>query len=229
MITNRRTHRILLTGILSLLVLTHTVAAPESYTIDPAHSSITFSVRHLGVSSVKGRFTEFSGLLFYDEADVTQSSASVVIKAASINTDNPQRDEHLRGADFFDVDKFPEIRFRTTAIRKSGDQLIAVGFLIMHGNSKEIEIPFEILGKTADPWGKVRLGIEGQTTINRQDFGISYSKVLDNGSLVIGNDVKIELAIEATRNEPAAPTPKPAKEAKPAEANEKLPSEKSDN
>ncbi|AXA37108.1 Protein yceI precursor [Candidatus Sumerlaea chitinivorans] len=224
-----KTRSILLTSLLSFAVLSTAIAAPESYTIDPVHSSITFSVRHLGVSSVKGRFTEFSGSIFYDEADVTQSSASVVIKAASINTDNPQRDEHLRGADFFDVEKYPEIRFRTTAIRKDGDKLTAVGFLVMHGNTKEIEIPFEIVGKTTDPWGKVRLGFEGHTTINRQDFGISYSKMLDNGSLVIGNDVKIELAIEATRNEPAGPPAKPAKEAKPAEANEKLTSEKSDN
>ncbi|MGB9691362.1 MAG: YceI family protein [Candidatus Sumerlaeaceae bacterium] len=188
------------------------------YVIDPAHSSIEFNVRHLGVSNVKGRFTKYSGSIWYNPSDVTQSSASVVIDAASIDTAEPKRDEHLRSADFFDVAKYPEIRFRTTNVSQQGDKYAVKGYLVMHGVSKEIEIEATLLGVAKDPWGNERIGVEGRTILNRQDFGISYSKVLDNGALLVGNDVKIELNIEAVRKQPTN-TPAPAvKEAKPAEA-----------
>ncbi len=192
--------------------------AQVEYAIDPAHSSIEFSVRHLGLSNVKGKFTKFEGTIWYNESDIAQSSATVVIQAASIDTAEPKRDEHLRGADFFEVEKYPEIRFRTTGIEPKGDKYVVRGFLVMHGATKEIEIEATPPAKVVDPWGNERMGFEGRTTINRQDFGISYSKVLDNGALVIGNDVKIELNIEALRKKEASPQAKPAKEAKAEEA-----------
>jgi len=174
-------------------------AAPGEFTIDPAHSSIEFSVRHLGVSNVKGKFTRFRGTIYYNDADVSQSSATVTIEAASIDTAEPKRDEHLRSADFFEVEKYPDIRFRTTSVVKTGENYKVTGFLVMHGASKEIEIEASLNGIVRDPWGNERLGFEGQTVINRQDFGINYSKVLDNGALIVGNEVKVELNIEAVR------------------------------
>lgn len=198
------------------------------YTIDTAHSGIEFSVRHLSVSNVKGRFTKFSGSIWYNPSDVTQSSATVVIDAASIDTAEPKRDEHLRSAEFFDVAKFPEIRFRTTQIIPQGDKYVVKGFLVMHGITKEIEIEAHLTGVVKDPWGNERLGVEGRTTINRQDFGISYNKVLDNGALIIGNDVKIELNIEAIRKQESQAAGAAPKEAKPAEATPGANSQKKD-
>lgn len=196
------------TAVAAVAWLCHCLApAQTEYSIDPTHSSIEFSVRHLGINNVKGKFTKFSGTIWYNEADVTQSSASVTIDAASIDTAEPKRDEHLRGADFFDVAKYPEIRFRTTEIRPVGDKLAVKGYLVLHGTTKEIELEVTLLGKISDPWGNERLGFEGRTVINRQDFGINYSKLLDNGALVIGNDVKVELNIEAIRKTEGRGTP----------------------
>jgi polyisoprenoid-binding protein YceI len=173
--------------------------AADEYVIDPAHSSIAFSVRHMGLSSVRGTFHDFTGSIFANEADVTQSTVGVTIKTASIDTDNAKRDEHLRSADFFEAEKYPEISFRTSKIVKDGEKLTAVGTLVMHGTTRVVEIPFEVVGRQEDPSGKVRVGIEGKTTINRQDFGINFGKVLDNGALMVGNDVKVELNIEAIK------------------------------
>jgi polyisoprenoid-binding protein YceI len=208
-----------LASVTTLCLLGNILSAQAvEYTIDPSHSGIEFSVRHLGVSNVKGKFTKFSGSIWYNESDIAQSSATVTIDAASIDTAEPKRDEHLRSADFFDVAKYPDIRFRSTSITPQGDKYLVKGYLTMHGATKEIEIEAMLTGKVQDPWGNERLGVEGKTTINRQDFGIYYSKVLDNGALVVGNDVKVELNIEAIRKKEAAPNTKPVKEAKPAEA-----------
>lgn len=207
----------ILTSIAAVGLLGTTVAAqPVEYEIDPAHSSVEFSVRHLGVSNVKGKFTKFSGTIWYNESDVTQSSATVTVDAASIDTAEPKRDEHLRSADFFDVAKFPDIRFRSMGITSVGDKYVVKGYLTMHGATKEIAIEANLVGKVRDAWGNERLGVEGRTTLNRQDFGINYNKVLDNGALIIGNDVKVELNIEAIRKKTPESAVTPAKEAKPA-------------
>src|SRR6476620_8470277 len=141
----------------------------DSYSIDAAHSSIVFSIRHLAISNVRGRFTDFSGTLVYDEQDINKSSVEMTIKAASINTDVKQRDDHLRSADFFDVAKYADITFKSARIEKRGEAYVAVGMLTMHGVSKEVAIVFKIGGKTKDMVGEVHLGAEGALTINRQD------------------------------------------------------------
>lgn len=221
----------LITSIAALFVIGSPIAAqPIEYEIDPAHSSVEFSVRHLGVSNVKGKFTKFSGTIWYNESDVTQSSVTVTMDASSIDTAEPKRDEHLRSADFFDVAKFPDIRFRSVGITSLGDKYVVKGYLTMHGTTKEVAIEATLVGKVQDPWGNERIGVEGRTTLNRQDFGINYNKVLDNGALIIGNDVKVELNIEAIRKKTTVAAGTPAKEAKPTEEGEnKAQKEKSEN
>ena len=171
----------------------------DSYSIDTAHSSIVFSIRHMAISNVKGRFTDFSGTLVYDEQDISKSSVELTIKAASINTDVKQRDDHLRSADFFDVAKYADITFKSTRIEKKGEAYAAIGMLTMHGVSKEVSIAFKIGGKTKDMAEAIHLGAEGTLTIKRQDYDISWNKTLDNGELLVGNDVQIELNIEAVK------------------------------
>jgi polyisoprenoid-binding protein YceI len=191
--------RIFLALLMGLFLVSGSFAA-DSFTIDPVHSNIGFSVRHMAVSNVKGRFTEFTGTIVYDAADMTKSSVDVVIRTASVNTDNVNRDNDLKGSNYLDATKFPEVTFKSTRIEKRGEGFVAVGSLAIHGVSKEISIPFSILGKTRDARGKVRLGAEGGVTIDRRDFGITISRALDGGGLVVGNEVKIELEVEAGSN-----------------------------
>lgn len=186
-------------ALLLSLFLVNAVFSADKYALDPVHSSIGFSIRHLVINSVKGKFTEFTGTLLYDEGDITKSSVNVTIKAASINTGTPNRDKDLRSANFLDAEKFPELTFQSQRIEKRGDGYVAVGTLTMHGVSKEISLPFTITGKIKDPWGGTRMGIEAGITLDRRDYGMNYGKTLDGGGLVVGNDVKIEIAAEAVK------------------------------
>ncbi|MDQ7053998.1 MAG: YceI family protein [candidate division KSB1 bacterium] len=188
-----------LTVVILGLLLVGTALSADRYQIDPVHSSIAFSVRHMVINKVKGNFKEFTGTILYDEKDISKSSVSVTIQAASIDTDNSKRDDHLRSADFFDVQKYPTITFKSKRIVKEGDGYVAIGDLTMHGVTREVRIPFQILGKVVDPWGNTRIGVEASLILNRHDFGISWSKTLDNGGLVVGNEVMIELNIEAIK------------------------------
>jgi polyisoprenoid-binding protein YceI len=188
--------QLILAGVASLLVAAAAQGA-DRYQIDPAHTQIGFSVRHLVISNVQGKFNEFSGTILYDAQDITKSSVSITIKAASIDTGVEQRDNHLRSADFFDAAKYPEITFQSTRLEKQGEGLVAVGILTMHGVAKEVVVPFSLTGPIKDPWGKQRVGVEASLTISRQDWGLSYSKAMDSGGLIIGNDVKIALNVEA--------------------------------
>lgn len=186
-------------ALLLSLFLVNAVFSADKYALDPVHSSIGFSIRHLVINSVKGKFTEFTGTLLYDEGDITKSSVNVTIKAASIDTGTPNRDKDLRSANFLDAEKFPELTFQSQRIEKRGDGYVAVGTLTMHGVSKEISLPFTITGKIKDPWGGTRMGIEAGITLDRRDYGMNYGKTLDGGGLVVGNDVKIEIAAEAVK------------------------------
>jgi polyisoprenoid-binding protein YceI len=174
------------------------VYAAETYEIDNSHSQIGFSVKHLTVANVKGDFKTYSGTIIYDDKDINKSSVNVVIESKSIDTANVKRDEHLRGKDFFEVEKFPQVTFASKRIQKRGKAFIAVGDLTMHGITKEVEIPFTLSGPVADPWqGNKHLGIEGGLTIDRQEWGVSWNDKLDKGGLVVGNDVRINLEVEA--------------------------------
>ena len=171
--------------------------AAEQYAIDASHSTIGFSVPHMMISRVHGAFNEVDGTIAYDEADPANSAVSVTIKAASIDTRHDKRDAHLRNEDFFDVEKFPEITFQSTRIERDGEGYAAVGHLTLHGVTKEVRLPFRVLGTIQDPRGKTRLGIEAETVLNRRDYGILWNKAMDNGGGVIGDEVKVLLTLEA--------------------------------
>ncbi len=171
-----------------------------NYAIDPAHSTIGFAVRHLVINEIPGRFRDFNGMIQYNPARIGDSAVTFTAKAASVDTAVEARDKHLRTADFFDVEKYPEISFKSSRIEKSGaDSFLAHGDFTMHGVTKTIAIPFKLHGTVTDPWGKTRLGVEAALTLNRQDYGITWGGKLDNGGLVIGNDVKISLLLEAVK------------------------------
>ncbi|HEX8185308.1 MAG TPA: YceI family protein, partial [Blastocatellia bacterium] len=139
----------------------------------------------------------------YDPENITSSSVTFNAKAASIDTGVEQRDKHLRSADFFDASRFPDITFKSTRVEKRGkDEFVAYGDFTLRGVTKQVAIPFKLYGTIKDPWGKQRLGVEAGLTINRQDYGVSWSQSLDNGALVVGNDVKITLLVEAVQQEP---------------------------
>jgi len=183
----------------AVVLLAGSAFAADSYTFDLAHSSIGFSVRHLGLSKVRGNFTDFSGTINYDPQDITKSSVTVTIKTASINTDNENRDNHLRSGDFFMADSFPEITFVSDKIVKQADGFVAQGTLTMKGVAKKIDLPFTVAGPITGMGGEQRMAVESGMTLNRQDYGVSWSKTLDAGGLVVGNDVEVSLEIEAVK------------------------------
>ena len=172
-------------------------ANAETYQVDPAHSTVGFSVKHLAISTVRGVFTNFSGTIEFDAKKPEASSAKGEVQTASINTQIEARDKHLRSPDFFDAAKYPEIKFETLSARKDGEEWVVKGRFSMHGVTKEIELRGTVEGPVKDPWGKTRIGLSATTTINRQDYGLLWSQKLDAGGLVVGDLVKIELQIEA--------------------------------
>ena len=177
--------------------------AADQYAIDEVHTTVGFSVPHLVISRVHGNFRQLSGAIVYDETDVTKSSVNVTIKASSIDTGNEKRDQHLRSPDFFDAEKYPELTFKSGRIERQGDGYLCVGTLSLHGVSKEIHIPFTITGKVRDPWGKTRIAIEASLTLNPQDYGVSWNKTMETGGVLVGDEIKIELNVEAIQQEAA--------------------------
>jgi polyisoprenoid-binding protein YceI len=179
---------------------------PTEWKLDPAHSAAHFSVRHLMISNVRGEFTKISGSALLNPADPTKSSVDVTIDSASLSTREPQRDEHLRSADFFDVAKYPTLTFRSKRVEKAGDEYFKVaGDLTIHGVTKEVT--FDIEGPTPsvkDPWGNVRAGITGSTKINRKDFGLVWNALTETGGVMVGDEVKINIEAELIQQTPAA-------------------------
>jgi polyisoprenoid-binding protein YceI len=176
------------------------------YKIDPAHSVIGFAIRHYEINWVEGRFKDFNGVIRFDEADITKSTVEFMAKVESIDTGVAQRDQHLRTADFFDVAKFPEMSFKSTKVERKGkDSYVLTGDFTLKGVTKQVAIPFVIAGAIKDARGNLRFGIEAQTKINRQDYGITYGKSMEGGGLDIGNEVTIKFHLEALKA-----TPKPA-------------------
>ena len=171
------------------------VPASRPYPIDNGHSTVGFSVPILGgLSQVKGKFTDFAIALNNDEKDITKSSVSVVIKATSINTGIDGRDKHLRTADFFDVEKYPEITFKSERIEKKGKQFIAHGPLTMHGVTQQIALPFAVNGTFTNPAnGKIAVGYSAKLVLNRRDYGINYSRQ-DNPTF-IGDNITVEIEL----------------------------------
>ena len=176
-----------------LLIVSPVLGATTKYEIDVAHSNVGFSIPIMGgLSRVRGKFTDFAVTIVYDDKDVTKSTVNAVIKAASIDTGIERRDAHLRNADFFDVEKFPEITFQSSRIEKKGKNFIAHGTFTMHGVAKEIALPFTLNGVRKDEkTGKTTLGATASVTLNRRDFGINFARP-DNPTF-LGDTVEVEL------------------------------------
>jgi polyisoprenoid-binding protein YceI len=175
--------------------------APETglsnWNLDASHSHAGFSVRHLMISNVRGEFRQLSGTLQYDAANVEKSVVSVTIQAASIDTREPNRDAHLKSADFFETEKYPELTFNSTAWQhKNDDELLIKGNLTMHGVTREVVLTAERTPEMKDPWGGTRVGFTGKTKINRKDFGLHYNAALEAGGVVVGEEVTISLEAE---------------------------------
>jgi len=178
-------------------VTTSTISSTKTYKIDKAHSEIVFQVRHL-LTRVRGRFSEFDGTISYDEANPERSSVDVRIQAASVDTNEPDRDKHLRTGDFFDVEKFQTLTFKSTRVRKKGDERFDVdGDLTIHGVTRPVTLTATFLGKAKDPWGNERLGFEAETAINRKDFGLAWNAALETGGFLVGDEVKISVSVQA--------------------------------
>ena len=185
------------TFVLSLVVLAAAgLAHASTYTIDQAHSNVSFKVRHL-VSKTAGQFNDFNGTIVADFADLDASSVAFTIQTASIDTENEDRDKHLRSEDFFDVGTYPEITFVSKKITKSGENTFAVtGTLTMHGVAKTVTLPVTFLGEGPSPWGGRVAGWEIQTTLDRKDYGIIWNKALDAGGMILGDEVEITINLE---------------------------------
>lgn len=189
------------TTVIALGIFAATGFTQEKYEIDPSHSNVTFTVRHMVVAKVSGGFKEFSGAILYDEKDITKSSVNVTIKTASINTQNERRDNHLRSEDFFNAAKDSVITFVSKKIEKRGEDLVAIGDLTIRSVTKPVELPFKILGKIEDARGK-RLGIEAALTVDRFDYGVKWDQTVESGGLVVSKEVDVNLTLEAISRKP---------------------------
>lgn len=170
------------------------------YTIDPTHSRIGFSVRHAMVTNVRGQFTEYEGKLHLDGSDPAASTAELVIKVASIDTSQAQRDEHLRTGDFFEAETYPEITFRSTSAEEvDGDTYRLHGDLTIKDVTKPVTLDLEFTGAATDPYGLNRAGFEGGTTVDRTAWGLTYNAALETGGVLIGEKVKLVLDISAVK------------------------------
>ncbi len=186
-------------------LLTASAFAADTYVIDKNHSEASFQVRHM-LTKVRGKFDDFAGTILMDAAKPEASSVEFTIKAASIDTGVEQRDKHLRSADFFDVEKNPEITFKSSSVKAtSKDHYDVAGTLTMHGVAKQITLPVTFLGTVKSPFGDQRAGFESGITLNRKDFGLLWNKTLEAGGVLVGDDVEIAINIEAAKQkEPAS-------------------------
>ena len=177
------------------------VTATGTYSIDPSHSRIGFVARHAMVTKVRGSFNEFAGSGYFDAENPTNSSVSLTIRAASIDTRNADRDAHLRSNDFFDMDTYPEITFTSTSVEPTGeDNFRVTGDLTIKGVTKPVTVDFEYTGTATDPFGNQRIGLEGSTTVNRKDWGVNWNAALEAGGVLVGEKVTLEFEVSAIRS-----------------------------
>jgi polyisoprenoid-binding protein YceI len=194
--------RILLTALVLVFPL---LAFSADYSIDPNHSSAQFTVRHLMVSNVKGAFSKVTGTISYDPNNLAASSVEAIIDASTVDTRQPQRDADLRSPNFFDVAKYPTITFKSTQFYREGNQLKVKGDLSMHGVTKPVVL--DVDGPTPeikDPWGNQRVGASISTKINRHDWALNYSKVMETGGAMVGDEITISIDLEAVRKKTEA-------------------------
>ena len=188
-------------SVLSAVVLLASLTAfADTWNIDPAHSTAQFTVRHLGISNVTGSFTKVTGSVNLNDKDITQSQISATIDVSSIDTRVEMRDKDLKSPNFFDVEKYPTIEFKSKRIASNGGKLQLIGDLTIHGTTHEVTL--DVDGPTpemTDPWGNSRRGISATTTINRKDFNLIYNNLLKSGEAVVGDNVKIQIDAEIVK------------------------------
>jgi polyisoprenoid-binding protein YceI len=189
------------------LALAAPVQAAETYQFDKAHTTVGFQVRHI-YTNVSGKFTDFTGTIQVDRAKPESSTVDFTIQATSIDTSETRRDQHLRSADFFDVANNPTITFKSTSIKANGkDSWLVTGDFTMHGVTKSVVLPVTLLGEGKDPFGNEKMGLETGLTINRKDYGLTWNKALETGGVLVGDEVKVQIAIEANKAKPPQPAP----------------------
>lgn len=201
--------------ILAALVMAPLAAVAADYEIDPSHTSATFSIRHMMVTNVKGQFGKVAGKVVIDEKDLNKSSAEATIEAATIDTKDKKRDDHLRSPDFFDVEKHPNITFKSTKWEKGGGEgrYKVTGDMTIRGVTRPVTLEVEELTpEVKDPWGNVKRGAVATAVINRKDFGLVWNKKLEKGGVLVGDEVKITLDVQLLRQKPAPPAPAKAKD-----------------
>ena len=180
--------------------------ATGTYKIDPSHSRFGFVARHAMVTKVRGSFNEFDGTGYFDAAEPAKSHLELTIKAASIDTRNPDRDAHLRSNDFFSMDEYPEITFVSTKVEQASENSYRItGDLTIKGVTRPITFDLEYAGDVVDPWGNTRIGFEGSTTVNRKDWGVNWNVALEAGGVLVSENVTLEFEIAAVRVEEAEP------------------------
>jgi polyisoprenoid-binding protein YceI len=180
--------------VLALFVAAMAAAQPTTWKSDPAHSNITFAVDYMVLTEVTGNFKEFNATMTSDGENLGNPSVNVSIKTSSINTENDRRDAHLRSADFFDAEKYPEITFVSKSFEKGeGNQYKITGDLTMHGVTKPVTLDAKYMGQAKDMRGNLRVGFKGTTTVNRMDYGVKYNATLETGGLLIGNNVTVTI------------------------------------
>jgi polyisoprenoid-binding protein YceI len=179
-----------------------TATGVSTWTVDPAHSGVEFAVKHMMISSVKGRFRSFGGAIRLDEEHPENSSVTATIDTASVDTGVDQRDEHLRSADFFEVERFPEITFRSTVVEHiEGDRWRITGDLTIRDITREVVLDTEYEGQIKDAYGKQRAAFSADTELNRKDFGLNWNGLIEAGGVVVGDKVRVTLNIAAVRSE----------------------------
>lgn len=178
-----------------------TVATPAggrtAWKLDPAHSTVEFAVKHMMISTVKGRISDVDATIYTDEKNPRNSSVEATLRAASIDTRTDQRDQHLRSADFLNVEKYPEISFKSTRIQGDKERFQVTGDLTIRDVTKEITLDVEFQGRNRDPWGGERVGFSATGKIDRRDFGLTYNQALETGGVLVGNELKLSIEIEA--------------------------------
>ncbi len=186
-------------ALLGILFAATVCAAADTFKIDPSHSTVGFTATHLTVSKTSGKFTDYVGTIQYDPNDLASFRADVTIQVASIDTGVNDRDNHLRGEDFFDAQKYPTITFKSAALEAQGEGYVIHGDLTIRSMTKHVAIPVVISGPVKSPFGAEVIGVTGELKINRKDFGVSWHKVMDNGGLMVGDDVDIWVNLEASK------------------------------
>lgn len=172
----------------------------KRWNIDTSHSGINFSVRHMVVSKVRGRFARFTGAIELNEGDLSRSTLEATIDAASIDTGTPERDAHLRSPDFFDTEAFPELRYRSRRIEAlSGDRYRVIGDLTIRDVTREVPLEVEYGGRAVDPWGNERVGFTARASVERKEFGLAWNQVLEAGGVLVGDRIDIEIELEAVK------------------------------